>query len=70
MEHCAEAFERAGVMNGAHLAGIGHWGKEGIKNFLKNNDIAHSAMEIEAIVIGLTVSIVHFIYLLKGLYIN
>ncbi|KAJ6501593.1 hypothetical protein C8R47DRAFT_1253238 [Mycena vitilis] len=54
MSHRVAAFEAAGVKERIHLLGIASWKEEGQRRFLKNNGIASTALEVEALVIGLS----------------
>ncbi|KAJ7139649.1 hypothetical protein C8R44DRAFT_975420 [Mycena epipterygia] len=53
MGHCAAAFERAGVVEQTHLVGMAHWSDENVRRFLTANGIGRTALDVEAIVIGL-----------------
>jgi hypothetical protein len=55
MKHCAAAFEHAGVVDMAHLVGMASWTEERIRNFIVNNEIVHTALEEEAIFLGISV---------------
>lgn len=57
MEHLASAFIGAGLKNGVDLMGMAKWQEERQRKFLKNTEIARTALELEAIVIGLSVCI-------------
>ncbi|KAJ7923027.1 hypothetical protein B0H13DRAFT_1981373 [Mycena leptocephala] len=54
MEHWRPAFERAGVVDMAHLVGMASWTEERIRNFIVNNEIVHTALEEEAIFLGIS----------------
>ncbi|KAJ7139619.1 hypothetical protein C8R44DRAFT_867747 [Mycena epipterygia] len=53
MGHCAAAFERAGVVEQAHLVGMARWSDENVRRFLNANGIGRTALDVEAIIIGL-----------------
>ncbi|KAJ7087414.1 hypothetical protein C8R43DRAFT_309572 [Mycena crocata] len=53
MVRCAPAFHQAGATETEHLIGIARWDDTVIREFLKNNEIARTPLEEQAIVIGL-----------------
>ncbi|KAJ7693578.1 hypothetical protein B0H17DRAFT_1132378 [Mycena rosella] len=55
MDHCAPAFQRAGVTKVDDLREMKHWEESQLRRFLTHTDIASTMLEEEAIIIGLNV---------------
>ncbi|KAJ7785815.1 hypothetical protein B0H16DRAFT_1488108 [Mycena metata] len=62
MSHCAPAFERAGVTTGGDLEGMAHWKEDGLRNFIKDQHLGCSALEVEAIFIGISALAPHHMF--------
>ncbi|KAJ7608115.1 hypothetical protein DFH06DRAFT_1149156 [Mycena polygramma] len=52
MVRCAQAFRRAGVNGKDELVGMSRWSEARLRNLLKKEDIARTALEEEALLIG------------------
>ncbi|KAJ6513943.1 hypothetical protein C8R47DRAFT_1313976 [Mycena vitilis] len=55
MVRCAQAFRRAGVNGKDELVGMSRWSEARLRNLLKKEDIARTALEEEALVIGFSI---------------
>ncbi|KAJ6490279.1 hypothetical protein C8R47DRAFT_1124016 [Mycena vitilis] len=52
MARCAQSFRRAGINEKNELVGVARWSEDRQRSFLKKQDIARTALEEEALLIG------------------